>query len=214
MRITHFGHACLLIESDSTRVLVDPGTYSGDFAQLRHLDAILVTHMHADHIDPRRFPALVQANPKARLLVEPEAAATHEVDPAAGFAAGDSTTVGSLQIRALGGTHAANHDAVPAVGNVGFVVRDGDDRNLFHPGDSYDETPDGIDVLCLPLNAPWCRMKETLSFLTAVSPRVAIPIHDALLSDNGRAAYLMHVEKFGPDATTVTALNTGQSYGA
>ncbi|MDQ3094459.1 MAG: MBL fold metallo-hydrolase [Actinomycetota bacterium] len=212
MRLTHLGHACLLVETGSTRVLIDPGTYSTGFDALRDLDAILVTHMHPDHIDPERFPALVRSSPRARLLIEPEAAATHEIEPAAGFTAGDSTTIGELQIQAIGGVHATNHDKVPPVGNIGFVLRDGAGHTLFHPGDSYAETPADIDVLGLPLNAPWCRMRETLAFVEAVSPRVAVPIHDALLSDRGHAAYLMHVEEFSPDRTAVEVLGLGETY--
>ncbi|MDQ3307853.1 MAG: MBL fold metallo-hydrolase, partial [Actinomycetota bacterium] len=40
MRLTHLGHACLLVETGSTRVLIDPGTYSTGFDALRDLDAI------------------------------------------------------------------------------------------------------------------------------------------------------------------------------
>lgn len=214
MRLTHLGHACLLVETETTRVLIDPGSYSTGFDQLRDLDAILVTHLHADHIDPRRFPALVQANSRARLLIEPETAETHDIESSNRFTAGDATTIGDLQIRAIGGVHAANHDKVPPVGNIGFVLRDGNGRSLFHPGDSYDETPDDIDVLGLPLNAPWCRMQETLAFVEAVAPRLAVPIHNALLSEQGQAAYLMHVEEFGPETTTVKTLTLGSPYDA
>ncbi len=214
MRLTHLGHACLLVETQSARVLIDPGTYSTGFEELHHLDAVLVTHLHADHIDPQRFPLLVQSNPAARLLIEPEAAKTHEMEPASVFTAGDSTTVGDLQVTAIGGNHAANHDKVSPIGNVGFVLRDSSGLSLFHPGDSYDETPAGIDVLALPLNAPWCRMSETLAFVEAVAPRVAVPIHNALLSEGGQAAYLVHVERFSPETTAIRVLGVGTSYDA
>lgn len=214
MRLTHLGHACLLVETASARVLIDPGTYSTGFDDLRDLDAILVTHTHDDHIDPRRFPSLVQSNHHARLLIEPEAAASHDIEPTSRFLAGDSTSIGGVQISAIGGSHAPNHSNVPRVGNIGFVLRDETGRALFHPGDSYEETPADIDILGLPLNAPWCRMEETLGFVEAVSPRVAVPIHNALLNDAGQAAYLMHVEKFSPEETTVVALGVGASYDA
>src|SRR5689334_19947363 len=71
MRITHLGHACLLVESDDVRVLVDPGTFSRGFEQLTDLDAIVVTHQHPDHVDVERLPQLLEANDAALLLAEP-----------------------------------------------------------------------------------------------------------------------------------------------
>jgi len=35
LRLTHYGHACVLAElPDGTRILFDPGTYSADFEDL------------------------------------------------------------------------------------------------------------------------------------------------------------------------------------
>lgn len=211
MRITHLGHACLLVETATARILLDPGAFSPGFDAVRGLDAILVTHRHPDHFDPDRGPALVAANPGARLLVEPETAAAFDLGDAAGFAAGQEADVAGLHIVGVGGRHAANHDQVPPLGNVGFVLGPEGGPLLFHPGDSHDTPPPGVDILALPLNAPWTRMSETLDFARAVAPRVVIPIHDGLLSDAGRGVYLMHVDQFGPDGATLVDLAGGAS---
>jgi len=75
MRITHLGHSCLLVESDGGRVLIDPGAFSSGFEQLSDLDAVVITHQHADHVDVERLPQLLEANDAALLLAEPETAA-------------------------------------------------------------------------------------------------------------------------------------------
>jgi len=45
-------------------------------------------------------------------LFEPETAAKSAFESATAFAAGDITRVGSVQVSAVGGEHAANHDQV------------------------------------------------------------------------------------------------------
>jgi Cft2 family RNA processing exonuclease len=46
MQLTHFGHSCLLVELDGTRLLFDPGTFSDGFTGLNELDAVLITHQN------------------------------------------------------------------------------------------------------------------------------------------------------------------------
>ena len=74
MKLTHLGHACLLVETDDARLLLDPGTMS-EFETLTDLTAVLVTHQHPDHLDTRRVAALLAANPAARLVIDPDTAA-------------------------------------------------------------------------------------------------------------------------------------------
>lgn len=212
MHITHLGHACLLVESAQTRVLIDPGTYSSSYQDLTDLDAVLVTHQHPDHVDADALAPLLAANTGAVLIVEPETVGVVEVDDAVAFAPGDSRAVGDLTLSAVGGEHARNHDLIPPLGNVGLLIAETGGPTLFHPGDSYADAPAGVDVLALPLNAPWTRMSETLAFVRSVSAGIVVPIHDGLLNADGRATYLMHVDKFGPAESELVDLSGGTAY--
>lgn len=191
MQITRFGHAALLVESPARRILIDPGTFSPDatFA-LRDLDAILVTHQHADHVDLDRVGRLVGANSGAALWAEPQVAA--QLRDIGGdwsdlFSEG-ALTVGDIEVTGVGGRHAVIHPDLPRIGNVG-VVLEADGTRLFHPGDTYEYTPERIDVLAVPLSAPWAKVSETVDFVRAVGPRVLIPIHDCTIAE---AAYPMY----------------------
>lgn len=208
MFITHLGHACVLLEVAGTRILIDPGVFTPGFEQLTGLDAVLVTHVHGDHYDAARLPALMSANPDARLLAEPGTAArlTAAGLDAAPLAAGDAVTLGALTVTAAGGRHAAVHRDVPRVGNVGLLVGAEGEPTLFHPGDSYETVPAGVDVLAVPLGAPWAALRETIDFVRAVAAPVAVPIHEGTLSAGGRGIHLSTLTGLVADRTEVRDL--------
>ena len=201
MRITHLGHACLLVEAADQRILIDPGTFTPGFEDLADLDAILVTHQHPDHVDVRRLPALLDANPEARLLTEPQTAAllVEQDLPAQRLAAGEAVHIGPVEITPVGQRHAMIHEYIPRIDNLGVVLRAAGEPSLFHPGDAYDAEPGPVDLLAVPINAPWCAVKETIAFVRRVGPRIAIPIHDGLVAPAGRQLYVNHTAGFGPE---------------
>jgi L-ascorbate metabolism protein UlaG (beta-lactamase superfamily) len=211
MRVTHLGHACLLVETADTRILIDPGTFSTGFESLRDLDAVVLTHQHADHLDEERLPDLLSHNRQAPVYADPESAellGATSSDVVA-IAEGEEQRVGTVTIRPVGRLHAVNHDAVPRCTNVGVVLRAEGEPSIYHPGDAYDGEPGDVDVLAVPLNAPWCKVAESIAFVRRVAPRHIIPIHDALLSTAGRRLYLGHVEGYGGEDLTVHDLAGG-----
>ncbi|WP_022925560.1 MBL fold metallo-hydrolase [Serinicoccus marinus] len=205
MQITHLGHACLLVEVAGERILVDPGAFS-DLDGLRDLTAVVVTHQHADHLDPERADDLLGANPGARVLMEAETAGK-VVE--AGYAnrvevlgAGRTVQLGGsgVTLTGVGERHADNHPYVPRVGNTGVVIRAEGEPVLFHPGDALDGEPGQVDLLCVPVSAPWGKVAESIAFVRRLAPaRGIVPIHDGLLNDRGRAMYLKHLGDFGAD---------------
>jgi L-ascorbate metabolism protein UlaG (beta-lactamase superfamily) len=126
------------------------------------------------------------------------------------FTVADKTlTFGPVEVTAVGQMHALINEALPRVGNLGAVIRAEGEPSLFHPGDAYDAEPGQIDILALPLNAPWTASRDTIAFAQRIRPRFCIPIHDALLSAVGRELYLSQVKTLGPDGMQVRDLSDG-----
>ncbi len=204
MKITHFGHACVLVDTGQARLLIDPGAFSQGFEELRDLDAVLITHQHFDHLDAERLPGLLGANPGARLITDP---ATVDIVTGQGFQAeaarpGDAFELGGAAVNVVGGQHAVIHPDIPVIDNVGLVV---DHGAFYHPGDSFHVPEQRIDVLGLPTGAPWLKLSEAVDFLRAVAPRVAVPIHEAVLASP--AMHHRMFEQLAPQDTDVAVLD-------
>jgi L-ascorbate metabolism protein UlaG (beta-lactamase superfamily) len=214
VQITRLGHSCLLVETGGARLLVDPGGFTPGWEELSGLDAVFVTHEHPDHIDRDRLPTLLERNRRARLITEPgvagQLAGSVQRDVEA-LEAGGTTTVEGVTVAGVGGRHAVIHEDIPRIGNVGYLFTTDGEPTLFHPGDMIDTAPEGVDVLAVPLSAPWCAGKETAAFLRAVAARSALPIHDALLSPTGRALYLRVLGGLLPEATEWVDAPDGES---
>ncbi|MET9228679.1 MBL fold metallo-hydrolase [Lentzea sp. NPDC003310] len=203
MQVVHFGHACVLLDTGTTRILIDPGTFSAGFEDLTDLDAVLVTHQHFDHVDAERLPALLEANPQAQLIVDEGTAPS--VENATVARPGDTFKIGDTAVRVVGGQHATIHQDIPIVPNAAYVVGDG---AFYHPGDSLFVPDEDVDVLGLPAGAPWLKTGEAVDFLREVKPRVAVPIHEKTLASPQMAVRFFDLLK--PEDTEVRLLTPGE----
>jgi L-ascorbate metabolism protein UlaG (beta-lactamase superfamily) len=185
MRLTKYGHACVRVEHDGGVLVIDPGVFT-EPAALDGVDAVLITHEHADHLNVDALADALGKRPAVTVHTNPSV-----VSKLAGLdgvvtavEAGDSFTAAGIAIRAYGGLHAEIHPELPRVPNLGFLVND----SVYHPGDSFDVPEDvQIDTLFVPVSAPWLKLAEAVAFVRAVAPRRAFALHDALLSDAGHS---------------------------
>jgi L-ascorbate metabolism protein UlaG (beta-lactamase superfamily) len=180
MRLTKFSHACVRAEGDGVLV-VDPGTFS-ERAALDGVDAILITHEHADHMDVDALADALSKRPEVRIFthaeVVPKLGDLASVTTAVG--SGDKFTAAGFEVRTYGGQHAVIHPDIPQVANLGYLL----DGRVYHPGDSFDVPGDAeVDTLFVPVSAPWLKASESVDFIRAIRPRHAYALHDALLND-------------------------------
>jgi L-ascorbate metabolism protein UlaG (beta-lactamase superfamily) len=185
MRITKCGHACVRLEHDGQVVVVDPGGFTEKEA-VDGATAVLVTHEHADHLDVERLRAAdapiftIEAVRTQIAEQDPELAERVTV-----VSPGQQLDVG-LPVTVVGELHAVIHEDLPRFHNSGYVVDLGGTR-VYHPGDSFTPAGGPIDVLFLPVHAPWSKLSEVVDFGRSIGAPRAVAVHDGLLNDTGLA---------------------------
>lgn len=185
MRITKFGHACVRIESASTTVVLDPGGWSEREA-VDGASAVLVTHEHPDHLDPDNLRATDAPVYTIAAVAKQIAEQAPEVSERVTVVApGDSLDVGA-PVTVLGKKHAVIHPELQHFDNSGYLLEI-EGRRIFHPGDALSERPEDLDLLLLPVHAPWNKISEVIDYGRAVGAPLSVAIHDGLLNERGLA---------------------------
>jgi L-ascorbate metabolism protein UlaG (beta-lactamase superfamily) len=216
VKITYIGHATLLLEIGDTRVLTDPNfdLHLGRIlprvsapgiaiGALPKLDAILLTHAHADHLS---FDSLDQL-PRDIPLYAPPAVARwlrgkryHHVEP---LAPAGSTAIGNgmVRIHAERATHRGNRYGVDRWRSAAnMYLCETNDESLFFAGDTalmpdthalvervLWKTGRELDVALLPIGyaPPWkpgfrrghLTHDDALTLFETLRARVLIPYH-------------------------------------
>jgi L-ascorbate metabolism protein UlaG (beta-lactamase superfamily) len=196
MRLTKLEHACLILEKDGRKLVVDPGSFTTPLIDLHDVDAVVVTHEHADHWTPDQLTHLLATNPDATVYGPAGVATAAEGFDLHVVADGDTVEVGPFTLAFHGSRHAVIHESIPVIDNVGVLV----DGSLFYPGDQFTVPPVPVDVLATPVGAPWLKVAEVIDYVAAVKPRLAFPTHEQTLSAPGLA---MHFDRMKASAQSV-----------
>lgn len=238
-RITWLGHATVLIEAGA-RLVTDP-VLRGRVAHLRRhaaepvdprpLDAVLISHVHHDHLD----------RPSLRALAGPETAAVVPAG-AAGFLRGmpfgavhevrseDELTIAGATVRAVEAWHPSRRrPGSPLLDALGFVV-----ERIWFAGDTgFDDGMASLrgraDVALVPiwgwgttLGPGHLDPRQAARAVALVAPEIAVPIHwgtflpiglgrrhGRLLTDPA-AEFAAQAERLAP-STRVATLAVGAS---
>jgi L-ascorbate metabolism protein UlaG (beta-lactamase superfamily)/predicted enzyme related to lactoylglutathione lyase len=178
MRLTRWSHACVVLESNGRRLVIDPGEWSEAVA-LDGAHAVLVTHHHGDHADRDRLQAAglpVWAPRGSELGDTPYS----PVDP------GQTLTIEGFEVTAVGGRHAAIVPGQEVCANLGYVVT-ADGESVYHPGDALAVPDVPITTLLVPMQGNWLKTVEAIELVRAIRPDRAVGIHDAMVNDRARA---------------------------
>jgi len=150
-----------------------------------NIDAIVISHEHADHCDIGQIRTLLEKNPSAQVITH-EAVGTllKEADiPHTLIEDGETITIKGVEIQSHGSKHATFYGDVPPCRNTGYLIG----RELFMPGDALHDIPTTPPrILALPCGGPWMRLSEAIDYAKKLKPKVVFPIHDAIYIEEFR----------------------------
>ncbi|MFL5870903.1 MAG: MBL fold metallo-hydrolase, partial [Solirubrobacterales bacterium] len=196
-RITYVGHATTLLELPGVRLMTDPllrerfmhvprHTAVPDRGVARDIDAILISHAHADHLDPPSLRVIGRETP----LIVPKG--TSSLLRRRGFgrltelAPGDSTTVGGVTVTATQAVHDGRRWKFGGHRHaLGYVI-EAPGARIYFAGDTdlFDEMADlsGIDVALLPVAGWGSRLgwghldpERAAEAASVIRPRIVVP---------------------------------------
>ncbi len=178
MKITKFGHCCLLIETKKARIVTDPGCYNKT-PSLKHIDAILITHEHQDHLHIPALKKILKTNKDALVVSHKSVGTILEKENIPYFLLKDKETISihGIPVTSFGTKHACIHHELPLVQNTGYLIN----KTLYYPGDALHVPQAPVKILALPVAGPWLKIEDAIEFAKKVKPKIVFPVHDGML---------------------------------
>jgi L-ascorbate metabolism protein UlaG (beta-lactamase superfamily) len=181
MRVTKHEHACLVVEEQGHKLVVDPGMYSERLPELTNVVALTLSHVHDDHSFRPHVEKLLEQFPEIKIFGTQEVAEKLKGLTVTVVYHVDRYEVGPFTFDFFGYFHQEIHRSIPLVQNFGLMVN----SELYYPGDSYTIPEVDVGTLACPSSAPWLKIGDVIDFVSAVKPRRSFPTHNALLSEHG-----------------------------
>jgi L-ascorbate metabolism protein UlaG (beta-lactamase superfamily) len=242
--VTYLGHSTLLFDLDGVRLLTDPllrpqVTFLRrvvppvDLSVIGDLDAVLISHIHYDHLD---IPSLRKLGSGTRLIVPYGAKPIlrkHGFDNVEEIRVDERVEVRQVQIQAVPAEHVRSRGPFGRTADcLGYVLRGS--ASIYFPGDTrlfaaMADFARDVDLALMPVwgwgyNKGKMHMspRDAAEALQLLRPRLAVPIHWGTYAPVGarllKPAYIsfppveftVWAGQFAPEVR-VTVLNPGET---
>lgn len=202
MKITKLGHCALVLEHKGLKLLTDPGNFTIEVQeQLTGLDAVVITHEHADHFHVDSVQKLLASNPGVQIVSNASVAKLLKEKGIEATIVGDGqvAVVKGVTIEGFGKDHAEIYGEMGLVENTGYLI----DGAFYFPGDNFHEPNKSVEVLALPVAGPWMKISMAIDFAKKVQAKKAFGVHDAMIVPPFRPFVAMMLKNLIPETEFV-----------
>ncbi len=184
MKFTKLEHSGCIVENNNQKIVCDPVEFEEKIPELMNVVAIIITHKHGDHFQPKVLEKIIAKNPNLQIFapqdLEVSKIAEREIEK---VKADTERNMENFNLKFFGKDHAPIVPGKVPCANIGVVIN----NQIINPGDSFD-APANIKspkLLLVPSAAPWCKVPEGMEYIKNVRPKIAVPAHNAVLSKLG-----------------------------
>ena len=176
-----------MINIDGVKLMLDPGRYSLSQVEERNVDLILITHEHSDHCHLESIKKILENNPQAEIVTNFSVGKILEKESISYTLIEDGQEIVShgVTIVGVGKLHIEAHHRIPVVADTGFIIND----KFFYPGDALHMPDRRVEVVAFPVGGGFLKINEVVEWLETLKPKIAIPVHDGLLNEDGKKTF-------------------------
>lgn len=199
----------MVIEEQGVKILLDPGAYSTGQKEVMGVNVILITHEHPDHLDPNSLKIILENNPMAKIFTN---AGVGKVLSKEGIAYellthGKSIEIRGVRIEGREEKHTEIYPTLPTVYNTGYLIA----NRFFYPGDALTQPNKQVEILALPVAAPWMKLAQAIDYAKELKPKICFPVHDGMLKIIG-PVHRLPESILTPEGIQFTVLEEGEGY--
>lgn len=210
MKLTKYGHACVIIENNKKRLIIDPGDFTELPEDVANIEAIVLTHEHGDHTDPTNVAIIHAYNPDVVIY-----GTQGSIDHLEAIDCKKVVVDGPLEIDLISSKvvleptdHAIIWQTSPCK-NLTVTVGD----FFYYPGDSFAVCSKPVKIVGVPVSGPWLKTSESLQFALDAHAELLLPTHNGLLNTMGHEiVHNWFVRVFDGTDKKLLLLQNGEEY--
>lgn len=166
--------------------MTDPGAWTTAQNEVTGVDLILITHEHPDHLHVESLETVLKNNPGAKVITN---TSVGKIIAEKGIAfdiveEGGTSEFETILLESFGSHHQEIFGELGMVQNTGYFI----DNTLFYPGDAFTDPQKPVEILALPIAAPWMTFKMGMEYALLIKPKYCFPVHEGML----------HPDRVGP----------------